>query len=261
MLFTKQRRKTPNDPFAQFASALLVFEKILSGAKSKLPFSDPKKYWYPYKTLASILEFELILTGEHRDIIQLIGDKPFADIGAADGDLGFFIESHGVKNVHIIDHAPYNCNSLEGARRLKQFLNSSVSIHDMDLDAAYSFPEARFGLVALLGTLYHLKNPFLMLETLGRHADYCLISTRIAAYLPGGKKNISGFPLAYLLDDLECNNDPTNFWVFTETGLKRLLSRAGWEILDFGTCGSRKSTPASMENTQRVFCLVKSKKT
>ncbi len=259
MFSKKHPTDTVTDPFAEFTSTLQVFERIIAGAKSKLPFLGTQKFWYPYHTLASVLEFDSVLTGERRDIIRLIGDKPFADIGAADGDLGFFIESYGVKNVHLIDHGPSNCNELEGAHRLKQFLNSSARIHDMDLDAAYSFPEKRFGLVALLGTLYHLKNPFLLLETLSRHAEHCLISTRIAACLPGGKKNVSAFPLAYLLDDRECNDDPTNFWVFTATGLKRLLVRCGWEILDFGTCGGKKSTPASMKDTQRAFCLVKSR--
>jgi tRNA (mo5U34)-methyltransferase len=259
MLFKKHHKQSTNDPFAQFAIKLREYDTFLSEAKGKLKFSDPKKFWYPYKTLVSMLEFDPILTGDNRDILKLIGDKLFADIGAADGDLAFFMESCGAKNIHILDHGPSNCNSLEGARLLKKSLKSSVSIHDVDLDAAFSFPEKRYGLAALLGTLYHLKNPFLLLETLSRHADYCLISTRIAAYLPGAKKSISAFPLAYLLDDCECNNDPTNFWVFTETGIKRLLCRTGWEILDFGTCGGKKSTPASMEDTQRVFCLVKSR--
>jgi tRNA (mo5U34)-methyltransferase len=259
MLLNKHHHDTVADPLAQLISSLEVFDKIITVTKSKQPFLGSDKFWYPYNTLSSVTEFEPILKGSHRDLLSLIGDKPFADIGAADGDLAFFIESFGVKNVHIIDHAPSNCNRLEGARRLKQSLNSTVSIHDMDLDAAYSFPEKRFGLAALLGTLYHLKNPFLILETLARHADYCLISTRIAGYLPGGRKNVSSSSLAYLLDEHECNNDPTNFWVFTETGLKRLLSRSGWEILDFGTCGSKKSTPGSMEKTQRAFCLVKSR--
>jgi tRNA (mo5U34)-methyltransferase len=258
MLFKKQDNERETDPFRQFASSMAVFEKILAGAKSKQPFYGTRKIWYPYNTLASVLEFDRVLRGDNRDILKLIDNKPFADIGAADGDLGFFIESYGVKNVHIIDHATSNCNGLEGAQRLRQSLYSSVAIHDMDLDAAFSFPEKRFGLAALLGTLYHLKNPFLMLETLSRHADFCLISTRIAAYLPGAGRNVRSAPIAYLLDSRECNNDSTNYWVFTEEGLRRLLTRAGWEILDFGVTGCRKSTPASMEKTQRAFCLVKS---
>jgi tRNA (mo5U34)-methyltransferase len=259
MLFKNQENRQETDPFRQFAASLTMFEKILTGAKSKQPFYGTHKIWYPYNTLFSMLEFEHVLKGEHRDILKLIGDKPFADIGAADGDLGFFVESNGVKNIHIIDYGPSNCNGLEGAHRLKQSLNSSVQIHDMNLDAAFSFPEKRFGLAALLGTLYHVKNPFLLLETLSLHADYCLINTRIAAYLPGARRSVRSFPLAYLLDNRECNNDPTNFWIFTETGLRRLLSLTGWEILDFGVSGCSKSTPAAMEKTQRVFCLVKSR--
>jgi tRNA (mo5U34)-methyltransferase len=261
MSLLKHHHDPAADPFAQFISSLVVFDKIITITKSKHPFLGTDKFWYPYNTLASVIEFDPVLKGNNRDILRLVGDKPFADIGAADGDLAFFIESFGVNNVHIIDHEASNCNRLEGARRLKHSLNSSVSIHDMDLDAAYSFPEKRFGLAALLGALYHLKNPFLLLETLSRHADYCLISTRIAAYLPGRKNNLSASPLAYLLDDHECNNDPTNFWIFTEAGIKRLLIRAGWDILDFGTCGNKKSTPESMEKTQRAFCLVKSRGT
>ncbi len=259
MFFKKQRQAPPNDPFVQLLGKLHEFEKIIAETKSKLSLPDPKSFWYPYNTLASLLEFDGILTGQQRNLFNLIGDRPFVDIGAADGDLAFFLEWCGVKNVHIVDYGPANCNNLEGARLMKKGLHSSVSIHDMDLDAAFSFPEKRFGLAAILGTVYHLKNPFLLLETLSRHADYCLLGTRVTAYLPSRGKNISAFPLAYLLDERECNNDPTNFWVFTETGIKRLLSRAGWEILDFGTCGGKKSTPASMENTQRAFCLVRSR--
>jgi tRNA (mo5U34)-methyltransferase len=259
MFFKKKQPKNNFDPFAQFAAKLRGFEKIINEAKSKISFSGPEKFWYPYNTLASILEFDGILTGENRDLLKLIGDKPFADFGAADGDLGFFFESCGVKNVHIVDSSKLNCNRQEGAYLLKKALNSFASIHDVDLDDSFGLPEKRFGLAALLGTLYHLKNPFLALEILSRHADYCLVGTRIASRLPGQGKSVSKFPLAYLLDEKECNNDPSNFWVFTETGLKRLLTRAGWELLDFGTSGSKKSTPASMDTMQRAFCLVKSR--
>ena len=94
MLFKKHDHESESDPFAQFIASLTVFEKILAGAKSKQPFFGTPKIWYPYNTLASVLEFEPLLKGNHRDILKLIGNKPFADIGAADGDLAFFIESY-----------------------------------------------------------------------------------------------------------------------------------------------------------------------
>jgi hypothetical protein len=50
-----------------------------------------------------------------------------ADIGAADGDLPFFLERQGLP-VEVIDNEYTNFNGLEGARILKDALNSSVAI-------------------------------------------------------------------------------------------------------------------------------------
>jgi len=65
MLFKKHHKQSTNDPFAQFAIKLREYDTFLSEAKGKLKFSDPKKFWYPYKTLVSMLtsvfRFEKIL--------------------------------------------------------------------------------------------------------------------------------------------------------------------------------------------------------
>jgi len=37
-------------------------------------------------------------------------------------------------------------------------------------------------------------------------------------------------PLAYLVDTLELNSDPTNWWIFSPAGLARLMKRCGWNI-------------------------------
>ena len=39
-----------------------------------------------------------------------------------------------------------------------------------------------------------------------------------------------GNPVAYLVEEDELNADYTNFWIFTEEGLKRIVRRAGWDI-------------------------------
>jgi tRNA (mo5U34)-methyltransferase len=57
-----------------------------------------------------------------------------ADIGAADGDLAFFLESQGL-SVDVIDNAETNFNFLGGVRILKEALNSSVTIRSVDLDS------------------------------------------------------------------------------------------------------------------------------
>jgi tRNA (mo5U34)-methyltransferase len=248
----------PNDPLTRLTLKIPDFEKKLSSIKSNAVFSDKSHFWYPYGTLANFSEIESTLTGANRDIISLIADLPVADIGAADGDIAFFLEHCGVKNVHIIDHAPTNCNRLEGARLLKHRLSSSVEVHDMNIDSEFTLPLEEWGLVFLLGTLYHLRSPYYVLERLSRHTRYCMLSTRITRYLPDKKTDLSKAPVAYLLGERECNNDNTNYWVFTGAGLKRIFERTGWKVLDFSTCGSARSTPGSMENTQRAFCLVKS---
>jgi hypothetical protein len=105
----------------------------------------------------------------------------------------------------------------------------------------------------------HLKNPYYLLEKLARSAHYCLLSTRVAAVAPGGKTRLEGLPVAYLVDEFETNNDPTNFWIFTEAGLRRIFKRTGWEVCDWLTTGcERDSDPVSSARDQRFFCLLRS---
>src|SRR5438128_2453208 len=77
-------------------------------------------FWYPFVTMANFDHLDLLLKGENRYLLELAGDQPVADIGAADGDLAFFLEQkHGVP-VHVIDHAPTNYNGMRGVRRMRE---------------------------------------------------------------------------------------------------------------------------------------------
>jgi hypothetical protein len=89
-------------------------------------------------------------------------------------------------------------------------------------------------------------------------ANYCFVSTRIASHTADGLPLFS-HPLAYLLDPEECNNDNTNFWIFSEQGLKRLIKRTGWSLLCYGAVGNTiNSTPADLDRDQRAFCVLRS---
>lgn len=167
---------------------------------------------------------------------RLIGDRFVLDMGAGDGDLSFLLESLGVK-VHAIDHPAINYNRMSGIHTAKEALHSSVDIQTLDLDSQFALAERVYGLVLLFGVLYHLKNPFYVMEALARQSEYCLMSTRIARVSPDRSVRFESLPVAYLVGERETNNDPTNFWIFTEPGLRRLLERAGWEVLDFTTTG------------------------
>jgi hypothetical protein len=71
---------------------------------------------------------------------------------------------------------------------------------------------------------------------------------------------LQNIPVGYLLAADECNNDATNYWIFSEAGLRRLLHRTGWDVLDFGTVGATgMSDPATAKGDERAFCLVRSR--
>jgi len=206
-----------------------------------------------------VLHLNELLTGSNRDLLNLIGDGPVADIGCSDGDLAFFFESLGCK-VQAIDHPISNHNGMQGLKALREALHSSIDIHAVDLDSQFTLPNEHYRLVFLLGVLYHLKNPFYILEMLARQCDYCVLSTRIANTLPGQRLNLRDAPIAYLLDEDELNSDDTNYWIFSEAGLRRLLKRTRWEVCDLHVAGARgESDPHSLDRDQRVWCLIKSR--
>jgi hypothetical protein len=94
------------------------------------------------------------------------------------------------------------------------------------------------------------------LKSLARITKYCFVSTRIAKQTADGQ-SLSRYPLAYLLAPQECNNDDTNFWIFSDHGLRRLIDRTGWNLLSYISMGdTTNSTPADPERDERAFCLL-----
>ncbi len=219
----------------------------------------PESFWYPYGTLRNIPVLEQLLATVELDLLQLCrgSHRKIADIGAADADLAFFMEKMGF-SVDVIENRLTNFNLLEGARIMKEALKSSVIIREADLDSQLPLSSEKYDAIFFLGILYHLKNPFFILEKLARMTKYCFLSTRIASQTADGRP-LSAYPLAYLLDPNECNNDNTNFWIFSDQGLKRLIKRTGWSLLCYGTVGNTtNSTPADLDRDQRAFCVLRS---
>jgi tRNA (mo5U34)-methyltransferase len=217
----------------------------------------PKSFWYPYSILNHVRFLERLSANVDLNFLQLCGGQhgKVADIGGADGDLAFFLESQGL-SVDVIDHDATNPNHLEGMRTLKKALNSSVTIRSVDLDSQFALPSERYDAVFFLGTLYHLKNPFFVLEKLAQMTRYCFVSTRIAKQTTDGHA-LSPYPVAYLLAPYECNNDYTNYWIFTDEGLKRLIDRTGWGLLSHFTIGdTMSSTPSDLDRDERAYVLL-----
>ena len=218
-----------------------------------------KSFWYPYTTLRNIIVLDRLLESAGLNLLDICRGEygKIADIGAADGDVAFFLEELGF-SVDLIDNEYTNFNKLDGARILKEVLNSSVTIRSVDLDSRSQLFEGKYDAAFLLGILYHLKNPFYILERLAHVSRYCFLSTRIARQTADGVP-LSKHPVAYLLGPEECNNDSTNFWIFSDEGLKRLIQRTGWNILAFTTIGDTNgSTPADPNHDERALCVLKS---
>jgi len=231
------------------------FQHRLGEAKKS---AEPRNGWYPYGSLSNLWHLDRLLTGDHRDLHRLGGAGPVADIGAADGDMAYFLASVGM-SVEIIDNGPTNYNGLEGARLLGQLLGIPAPIREVDLDRQFELPRDDYSLVLFLGLLYHLQNPYYAMRQLASHTRFLLLSTRVAAQTVDGLA-FGDAPIAYLVDPRETNNDPTNYWIFSRAGLFRLASRAGWEVLDEMTVGHTDGTsdPSSQDRDERAFLLLRS---
>jgi hypothetical protein len=190
-------------------------------------------------------------------LLDRIGANPVADIACADGDLSFFLEACGCK-VQAFDWPITNHNAMRGIRALKSALGSEVEIFNCDLDSQFVLPRPTYDLAFLLGALYHLKNPFYVLEALSKQAAYCLISTRVAALTPDKTFSFRHLPVAYLVGESELNNDNSNYWIFSEAGLRRLFDRTNWDVLDYLSTGATGSSDP-VQADERVFCLLRSR--
>lgn len=238
------------------------FSRMLSETRGRVSLPIGMS-WYPYDSLGNVWHLDQLLTGERRKVFDEISGKWIADIGAADGDMAFFLERLGA-HVDIIDQSETNANGLLGARTLKQRLGSAVRIFDANLDNDFLLPRD-YDVVLFLGILYHLKNPYRVLEQLSAHTRLMFLSTRICAYTAPtnepARAFIGGAPVAYLLAARQCNNDPTNYWILSEPGLRQILARTGWKILDYYVFGAVElSDPWTPEGDARAFCFLQSER-
>jgi SAM-dependent methyltransferase len=237
-----------------YDSAALFFERVLEiKAGLNVPFE-----WYPYNTLANAEHLERLLANSSLVLENLVKGRLVLDVGCGDGEWSFFLESLGAQ-VHAVDCPITNHNAMAGVRTLKEALGSRLEICPADLDGRFTFPSKEYGVAFFFGTLYHLKNPFYVLETLARVSRYCFLSTRIARTFHPRLGETPDLPLAYLLGSDELNADDSNFWIFSKAGLERLLRRTHWNVASrYSVCASEESNPWSLDGDERMFCLVES---
>ncbi len=260
MLFSKRRaHSAPLSPtFPRTIEELRSQSEAFRGALTEAKQTPPSAFgWYPHDTMASLQHLAPLLEENLPEFQRSLQCGPILDIGCGDGDLSYFFASQGF-DVTAIDHPSANYNWMTGVRTLHQRLQLPVEIEEQDVDSQFVLERAPYGLVLLLGTLYHLKNPFYVLETLAKNARYCVLSTRIASITPS-KTKMEKEPLAYLLDRRETNNDASNYWIFSPAGLLRLAKRAGWQVLGSSLTPSKKRpNPVDPDADSRMFLFLRS---
>jgi hypothetical protein len=231
------------------------FEERLRRVKAAL--GDPGFEWYPYDTLSALGHLDKLLSGPHRGLLD--GRGRLLDVGSQDGELAFFLESLGYQ-VDAIDHPAYNHNGMRGIRALKAALSSAVEIYEIDIDRPFILPRPSYELVIFLGVLYHVRNPFYVLGELARSTTHCLLSTRVARRYPDGAPMPAGVALAYLLGEDELNRDDSNYFIFSEAGLRVMLERTLWQVVDSLSLGDTLlSDPVHAGRDERTFCLLRSR--
>lgn len=233
----------------------IEFRETLRRAKAQFP----EIAWYPYDSLSNVQHLETLLDGGSRAALDhLVGGKPCLDVGCGDGDLSFFLEHLGYA-VHAIDNPTTNFNGLQGVEALRQALGSSLCLRALNIDEQCRLPQLRFGLGLALGVIYHLKNPFVLLDQLARCCDWVILSSRIMATAPGLPGRIDTVPVAFLLEEDQLNADNSNFWIFTDACLRRMIARSKFEVVrSFRVSLTPESDPVSLEGDERAFYLLRS---
>jgi len=237
------------------ANQAAVYQGVLNSVKQRTSIAPGA--WYPHDTLGALYQLAELLKGDDRDIVRLLSQGPVLDLCCGDGDLAFFLASQGF-SVDAVDWPRTNYNHMAGVRAMRQALNSTVHIEEADLDGAFNLPRPFYNVVFFMGALYHLKNPLTVLERIAASCGYCILTTRVTRYAADRSTDIGSLPVAYLVDSSETNDDTTNYWIFTQAGLRRALTRCRWRISAMMTRGAADSDPASHQGDQRAWCFLRS---
>lgn len=223
------------------------FDSRLSAIKSE----NRNLNWYPYHSMTNIQHLCYVLPdGIIGQLVAGSLDWRVLDVGAADGDLGYFFESCGSR-IDFLDNPPTNYNDCKGIATLRVSLGSNAGLIEQDVDRNITL-EGQYDFALALGLLYHLRNPMAFMMVLAEHADRMVLSTRVANHLPDGV-NIEQSSVAYLSRCRESNNDPTNYWTFSPVGLETALRRCGWIVKESYLSGAERSNPVDNNADQRMF--------
>ena len=213
---------------------------------------------------------ELFENSGSADFLGENGVERTLDIAGANGDVALVFAMSGYEASVSDLTLPWARGPLV-ASLLNEELNANLRVIDFDVDRHFDYADlekntfnagqynhvherSSFDLITCTGLLYHLKNPFAFLESVRKLTRYAIIGTQIVNYFPDGEQRIDETGLVYLLDRAELNQDPTNFWIFTNESFHRLARLCNFRVI----CEARapyEKTPHSVPSEQGYLLL------
>ena len=220
------------------------FSQRLAGIRQ----ADESINWYPYNSIANLWHLDTLLPDGLKDVVcQGNAGLRVLDIGAADGDLGYFFDWL------ILDLKPsHQLQRLQGPEGHgyspgQPFAPVRAGHRSLDHAGRPVRPGDR-----ARAALSPAQSHALMME-LALHARAMVLSTRVASEWPGGV-DVAGQSGAYVYRCREANDDPTNYWCFTPTGLETALRRCGWIVKKQALHGAgADANPVDNDKDQRCF--------
>lgn len=158
------------------------------------------------------------------------GGLSVLDIGAWDGFFSFEAERRGASRVVATDHFCWSgpgWGTRAGFDYMHHRLGSSVEAVDADLADPLLRNLGQFDLVLFLGVFYHLKDPYIGLETAASLARRQIVIETVTA-LPHEK-----LPAMRFFKSGELGGDPTNFWAPNLPALRMMLEAFGFSRIEF----------------------------
>ncbi|RVT90776.1 class I SAM-dependent methyltransferase [Sphingomonas crocodyli] len=163
--------------------------------------------------------------------------RSLLDIGAWDGYFSYAAERRGAAEVLATDHFCWsgpgwgNKAGFDAAHARFGSKVRAIDVDPLDLD-----PEihGRYDDVLLLGVLYHVTDPYRVLEKAAAMCSDHLVVETVTAL------RSLDIPAMRLYTELELNDDPTNFWALNIAAIRHLLTRFGFTRIEV--------LPADLEN-------------
>lgn len=157
------------------------------------------------------------------------------DIGAWDGFFSFEAERRNAKRVVAADHYAWHGQGWgtgkgkAGFELARRVLGSRVE--DIDIDVLDLSVErvGTFDVVFFFGVLYHVPNPFLILERVAAVTGRCLVLETVVDMVGLSR------PAAAFYPGTELNNDPTNWWGPNHAAVCGMLANVGFTRVDVVT--------------------------